>query len=171
MQQLSDVRQTIANSHTRFKTLHEKRFGPITKLPVVNDSILPLQLVIPPTFHAQVQKFQLSSRSNEILSRRLSEMMSDYTKQFDDSCHKLSQSATAPLQPHLPKIVEQLREGFQTHFETQGLPPIMAEVVKYAEKRAPCSTPHLPPTRPKPFNKVSILPSTHLPPIQCNRFI
>lgn len=156
MQQLTDFRQVVSNSLTKFEDLHESRFGPIPKPPaIVIDPVLPLQLNVPPSFHSEVQKYHLSSHSREILSRTLDGMLADYSKEFDDSCRKLSQTATAQLQPELPKIVEKLREGLQTHFESSGLHKLMLAVIEHAEKR-PRSTPLPPPPpgRPKPFNKV-----------------
>lgn len=160
-QQLRDIRQLVTNFGSRAKAIHEARFEDILEKRSPPAIVIdPLQLVIPPTFHAEVQKYQLSSRSREILSRALDGMLADYTKQFDDSCCKLSQTTTVQLQPLLPSIIEKLRNGMQTYFETQGLPKIMAEVVEYAEKRLPHSTSQLPlpPTRPKPFNKVRTSP-------------
>lgn len=162
MQQLTDVRQLIANSRALFKDLHEKRSGPIPKPPPVVIDILPLQLVIPSMFHAEVQKYQLSPRSREILSRALDEMIEDYTKQFDDSCRKLTKSGTAQVQPLLPKIVEKLREGLQTHFENSGLDRIMSAVIDYAEKRPSRFTPPPPLPHDQNLSTKYVLLSTHL---------
>ncbi|KAE9400598.1 hypothetical protein BT96DRAFT_919434 [Gymnopus androsaceus JB14] len=147
IQQLTQVRHLVADTGARWKSVHEKRFGPLTSsISTPIEPVQPLQLVIPPAFQAEVQKYQLSSYARNALSHALDNMLGDYAQQFADTNNKLAETTGPQLQPLLPKVAEKFR------------------IIEYAEKRpAPQLTPTpAPACRPyepyKPFNNVRVHP-------------
>ncbi|KAJ3965766.1 hypothetical protein EV361DRAFT_628053 [Lentinula raphanica] len=154
LQQLQEFRHLLGHSRS-IQEIHEKRYGPVTyaSMPI---EILPLQLVIPASFNANIQKYKLSPRAYQALSNALDRLKADYTKQFDDSCQKLTQSTVPQLISHVPKFIEMFRNSLQHDFANRGLPRLIDELETFTREHRLPSTftqPHIAPYQPPvPFN-------------------
>ncbi|KAJ3805704.1 hypothetical protein F5876DRAFT_91402 [Lentinula aff. lateritia] len=157
--QLAAVKQKISESATKFKALHEKHFGPIeTSTPISPEPFLPLELIVPPAIHAQVQEYQLTFRAQQIFLNQLGNIMDDYARQFEESWHKLGHimRQEPKLRSRIAIIESNLRKALQSHFEKNGLPPVLRKLREYAEK-------HPRPSTPPPAPRQSSVPAYEAP--------
>ncbi|KAJ3753106.1 hypothetical protein EV360DRAFT_88092 [Lentinula raphanica] len=155
--QLRTARHKLAVSHDILHKNHETHFGPVIVPTYSLSTLPPLQLNIPLSFYADVERFALSSTALRSLSNAVNGLKDSYTQQFYDSYRKLAHAMVPELVSRLPNLIEKLQNGIQIHFETQGLSKLLHELETFSKhhpiQSSPSPQPPIAPYQPPvPFN-------------------